>query len=107
MQFLFRTPEDYVEDREPVAPGPLGLSGGDSRRWTHEIRVPGRVYLRTNHLQAVFASRSVVAANRPVEDLFKWCAGEGVDRVTFDHPAGDDFAELSRQSLDYIRARIY
>ena len=107
MRFLFRAPEDYVEGVDPVAPGPLGLSGGDCRRWTHEVRVPGRVHLRTNYIQAVFASRSVVAAHRPVEDLFKWCSREGVDRVAFDHPAGADFAELRRQSLDYIRSKIY
>jgi hypothetical protein len=107
MRFLFHTPEDYVEEVQPFNPGPLGISCGDSRRWTHEVRIPGRVFVRTGHLQAVFASRSLVATSRPVENLFKWCSTEGVDNIAFDHPSGDDFEELRRQSLEYVRSRLY
>lgn len=107
MRSLFLSPEDYVEGIEPFASGPIGFSGGDSRRWTHEVRIPERVFIRTGHLQAVMAARSLVGASRPVEDLFKWCANEGADTIAFDHPSGDDFEELRRQCLEYIRKQIY
>jgi hypothetical protein len=109
MRFLFRSPKDYVEGIGPFSPGPLGLSSGDedSRRWTHEVRLPGRVFLRSGHLQAVFASRSVIGASRPVEELFKWCAREGVDNIPFDNPSGDDFGELKRRCLEYMKEHIY
>ena len=89
------------------SPQGLGFSGGDCRRWTHEVRIPERVFIRTGHLQAVLAARSLVGASRPVEDLFNWCANEGADTIAFDHPSGDDFEELRRQCLEYIRKQIY
>ena len=57
MDTLFSHPRDYVEGTEPCRPGPIGLSGGDCRRWTHEVRIPDRIFFRGGHLQAAFAPR--------------------------------------------------
>ena len=107
MEALFHKPEDYVEGKEPRLPGPIRLDPGDQRRWTHEVRIPDRVPVRGSHLQAVFASKARVAANPAVEDLFQWCATEGVDHISFDTPRGDDFEGLQRECLAYIRRKLY
>jgi hypothetical protein len=107
LRLLFHFPEDYLCGVDPHNPGPLGLTGGDARRWTHEVRIPDRVFLHTNHLQAVFAARHVVAASRHIQTLFKWCASEGVDTVTFDQVKDREFVELEAQSLEYLRKRLY
>ena len=107
MDALFHKPEDYVEGLQPRWPGPIGLNGGDERRWTHEVRIPDRVPVRGSHLQAAFAPKARVAANPAVEDLFQWCATEGVDRISFDTPRGDDFEALRRECRDYIRRKLY
>jgi hypothetical protein len=107
MEVLFDKPEDYIEGLEPRLPGPIGLTGGDHRRWTHEVRIPARVPVRDSHLQAVFAPRSRVAADREVEDLFQWCVGNGTDRVLFDTPHENDFEALRQECLEYIRGKLY
>jgi hypothetical protein len=107
MDALFHKPEDYVEGLDPRRPGPIGLDGGDHRRWTHEVRIPDRVPVRGSHLQAVFAPKARVAANRAVKEFFKWCATEGVDHISFDTPRGNDFAALRQQCLAYIRHKLY
>jgi len=65
MEVLFDKPKDYVEGLEPRRPGPIGLTGGDHRRWTHEVRIPDRVFVRGGHLQAVFAPTAQVARYPP------------------------------------------
>jgi len=107
MDTLFHRPEDYVEGSHPRWPGPIGLDGGDQRRWTHEVRIPDRVLVRSSHLQAAFAPRARVVANPAVEGLFQWCATEGVDHISFDTPRGDDFEALRRECLAYIRRKLY
>jgi hypothetical protein len=106
LRLTFRSPEDYLDSNDRLA-NPLGLSGGDSRMWTHEVRIPERVHLRAGHLQAAFASTSAIGASRPIETLFAWCERQGVDTIVFENPAGDDFDQLRRQSLEYIRRRVY
>src|ERR1035437_560328 len=73
MAVLFDKPGDYFEGTDPLWPGPIGLTGGDHRRWTHEVRIPDRVFVRGSHLQAVFSPRARVAADPEVEGLFQWC----------------------------------
>jgi hypothetical protein len=106
MSILFHKPEDYVDGPDPRRPGPIGLTRGDQRRWTHEVRIPDRVFVRGSHLQAVFASRARVAADPEIEGLFEWCAMEGVDRIIFDTPRGNDFEALRRECLAYIRRTL-
>ena len=103
---LFGKPMNYVDGVEPRWPGPIGLSGGDRRRWTHEVRIPEQVWLRTGHLQAVFAPTSRVAADPEIGQLFEWCKREGVDHFSFPISRGDDFEALQRVCLEYIRARL-
>jgi len=107
MDALFLKPEDYIEGSPPRRPGPIGLDDGDQRRWTHEVRIPDRVPVRGSHLQAVFAPKARVAANPAVEDLFQWCAIEGVDHISFVAPGPDDFEGLRRECLAYIRRKLY
>jgi hypothetical protein len=107
MEVLFHKPVDYVEGQEPRLPGPIGLTGGDRRRWTHEVRISDQVLVRGSHLQAVFAPRARVAADPEVEELFRWCAREGVDHISFDTPRRNDFEALRRECLAYTRRKLY
>jgi hypothetical protein len=107
MDALFGKPEDYVEGTEPRWPGPIGLTGGDQRRWTHEVRIPDQVFVRGSHLQAVFAPRARVAADSHIEKLFQWCVGEGVDWVVFETPSRNDFEALRNECRAYIRRTLY
>jgi hypothetical protein len=107
MSVLFDKPEDYIEGSGPRLPGPVGLSGGDHRRWTHEVRIPDRVFVRSGHLRAVFAPRARVAADAEMEALFQWCAAESVDHIAFDAPRENDFEALRQACLDYIRRKLY
>ncbi|MCX6635816.1 MAG: hypothetical protein NT090_12165 [Acidobacteria bacterium] len=103
---LFDSPMDYLQGSNPRWPGPIGLTGGDRRRWTHEVRIPREVFIRTGHLQAVFAPKSRVAADPEIGRLFEWCKSEGVDRIPFNASRGDDFDTLRRVSVDYIRGKL-
>lgn len=105
MEVLFGDPGDYLASQETRLPGPIGLSGGDRRRWTHEVRLPKQVCLRSGHLQAVFVPRARVA-DPGIEGLLEWCVREEVDLVSFDLPRGDAFDALQRESLAYIRRKL-
>ncbi len=106
LSLLFGSPFDYVEGSEPRWPGPIGLTGGDSRRWTHEVRVPEQVWVRGAHLQAAFAPRGRIAADPAINRLFEWCEREAVDRVSFNVARRDDFEALRRACVDYIRGKL-
>src|ERR1017187_1939833 len=106
MAVLFDKPWDYFEGTDPLWPGPLGLTGGDHRRWTHEVRIPDRVFVRGSHLQAVFATTAQVARDLAVRSLFQWCEGEGVDSISFAAPRRNVFEALRRECLGYIRQKL-
>jgi hypothetical protein len=105
LSLLFTTPLDYLHGNDPVWPGPIGLTGGDRRRWTHEVRLPDQIYLRTGYLQAVFAPVSRVADPR-IYGMLRWCEHSGVDYVPFNASRGDDFETLKRECVDYITSTI-
>jgi len=107
MRALFHRPEDYIEGMEPHLPGPIGLTGGDQRRWTHEVRLPDQVVVRGHHLQAAFAPRARVIGNPAIKGFFKWCEAEGIDHISFDTPGRSDFEALQRECLAYIRQQLY
>jgi hypothetical protein len=107
MSILFAKPGDYCEGTDPRWPGPIGLSGGDHRRWTHEVRTPSGVFVRNGHLQAVFATTALVAQSLSVRRLFQWCDSEGVDSIAFAAPRRNAFEALRRECLGYIRQRLY
>ncbi|MGI8991162.1 MAG: hypothetical protein ACR2I2_16485 [Bryobacteraceae bacterium] len=106
MEILFHEPRNYVDGSDPRRPGPIGLTGGDQRRWTHEVRIPDRVFLRGSHLQAAFAPKARIAADPDIESLFQWCATESVDNISFDSPRGNDFGALRRECLAYFRRKV-
>lgn len=106
MTLLSAHPLDYVLGVDPVWPGPIGLTGGDRRRWTHEVRVPDQVSIPTGHLQAVFAPARLVAGDKAVERLFGWCHVEGVDCIPLYTCRGDDFDTLKRRCVEYIREKL-
>lgn len=105
LAFLFADPLDYLRGQPPRWPGPIGLSGGDQRAWTHEVRLPAQTFVRTGYLQAVFAPLSR-AATTPVRLLRRWCRQQGVDFITFPTPRANDFARLRRECVDYIRRQL-
>jgi hypothetical protein len=107
MDVLFGKPGDYVEGLDPLWPGPIGLLDGDQRRWTHEVQIPDQVFVRSSHLQAVFAPTAQVARYPGVRSLFQWCDAEGVDSIPFAAPRRNDFEALRRECLAYIRQRLY
>jgi len=106
MILLFERPLDYLEGRDPRWPGPIGLTGGDRRRWTHEVRIPDKVYVRIAHLQAAFARTALVTSQPEVENLFRWCDLQGIEFVAFDTPRGDDFDTLQRECVAYIHREL-
>ena len=99
---LFDKAEDYVEGSHPHRPGPIGLAGGDHRRWTHEVRIPDRVLVRSRHLQAAFAPTRA-ARDPEIMRFLRWCAERGVDHFAFDAPRGGEFETLQKRCLAYIR----
>jgi hypothetical protein len=105
---LFQSPDDYI-DGDRKLPGPLGFSAGvdeDRRIWTHEVRIPDKVFARSSHLEAVFAPRARIAADPGIENLFQWCSMEKVSFVSFDVPRGDDFEALQRECVSYINRSL-
>lgn len=107
MAALFEEPRDYVEGKAPHLPGPLGLTGGDDRRWTHEVRIADRVHVfGSTHLKAVFVPRGRTL-EPDIEALLTWCEQEGVDQILYDSSREDDFERLQKQCLRYIQRALY
>lgn len=104
---LFPSPKDYREGTDPLHPSPLGLTGGDARAWTHEVRLPGRVMLWGNlHLQALFLKATV--ANDPnVEAMLTWCQRDGIDVIYLPAERDGDFTVLQRRCRQYLREKLY
>jgi hypothetical protein len=107
MEALFDSPLDYLGVAEPRRPGPIGLSGGDCRRWTHEVRLPGQVALAGRRLQAVFASRALVETDPDVRRFIESCRRSGVDWVSFGAARAGDFEGLRRACVSYIRRKLH
>lgn len=109
MQVLFDNPVDYIVGKEPCRIGPIGLTGGDQRRWTHEVRIPARVDVRgSQHTPASCLRASGAGGERPWGRIAfpMVCEVEGVDRETFDTPGGNDFTALRQSCLDYVHRKL-
>ena len=106
MEVLFERPEDYVEGVDPTRPCCIGLTGGDQRRWTHEVRIPGQVELMGGHLEAVFIS-DAVAKQSTIKSFLEKCEVERVHYFTFPSAGRDEYDRMHQLCLDYIEHTIY
>lgn len=102
---LFAAPDHYLTGAPHPDAGPIGLTGGDERRWTHEVRIPDRVGVRTRHLQAVI---TIVNRSRTpsIKAFLTWCKREGVDYVPCRASHDGDWEALRQAGLDYIRGKL-
>lgn len=108
MENLFHRPEDYIEGLTPCHTGCLGLSGGDERQWTHEVRIPESVQIRGRHLRAVFGFLNIAGGDPIVETFLQWCIRERVDRKFLpDVDPRTRFKALQRACIDYIMTELY
>lgn len=105
LTFLFSNPRDYIKGHDPHLPGPIGLIGGDRRRWTHEVRIPYELHIRTGYLEAVFVSISR-SADPSIHKLLRWCEQSGVEVVHFHSSRANDFETLKRECVDYIIRKL-
>ncbi|MFT5031992.1 MAG: hypothetical protein ACI9VS_004465 [Candidatus Binatia bacterium] len=109
LERLFRVPGDYVDGREPDQADPIGLSGGDARRWTHEVGIPVRVELKDHSaLRAVFVGRER-ALETEIWNFLKWCQFQGIDVRWYDCPRtarGGEFRALQRVCIDYLNEKL-
>ena len=102
---LFVALSDYQEGNRPLHPGPIGLTGGDRRQWTHEVRIPDEVVVRSQHLQAIFAPRRLGLVPE-IKNLLNWCSSEGYDVEIFDADRENDFAKLRDACIEYLRTEL-
>lgn len=105
LEQLFAHPLDYLNGNDPRHPGPIGLTGGDRRRWTHEVRLPDQVYVKTGWLQALFIPVSRVA-DAPIQKMLRWCEHQGIDIESFHGSRENDFETLLRACVDYIHRKL-
>ncbi|MBL8217304.1 MAG: hypothetical protein JNK87_41675 [Bryobacterales bacterium] len=107
IQFLFGSAADYVHGRAPALAGLIGLTGTDPRCWTHDVRIPESVPVRSvPYLEAVFVPRAR-AVNPEIASLLEWCIREAKEVRTFDAPTGDDFRTLQQECIRYIEEKLY
>ena len=106
MNALFEKPLDYIDGIKPKMASPIGLVDKDPRTWTREVRIPDSVAIRSLHLQAVFAPKARVASDPQIEDFFRWCLSQNVDRIEFESAEDSNFEALRRECLGYIRRKL-
>ena len=106
MEVLFERPEDYVDGVDPTRPCCIGLTGGDQRRWTHEVRIPDQVELMGGHLEAVFIS-DAAAKESTIKSFLEKCEVESVQYFTFPSAGRDEYDRMHQLCLDYIEHKIY
>jgi hypothetical protein len=103
---LFAQPWDYIDGIDPQMPGPIGLTGGDARRWTHEVRIPVSVPVDQRHLQALFVPKGIVNRDPEIERLDEWCREQSIDTVYFNSPGLGEFDAMRNLSIEYLRGRL-
>jgi len=103
--FLFSEPDDYLAGNDPAKEGPVRITGGDSRRWTHEVRIGNDVSMNDGHLEAVFIVRDR-AADQHIEDFLTWARKSKVPIIAFNAPRSGVFDEMKQQCINYIEDLI-
>lgn len=105
IESLFKEPADYLDRVPPCHGGPIGLTGGDCRRWTHEVRIPDEVLIKTGSLQAVFVPERAALIPK-FEPLLNWCESEGFDVEIYESDGSNVFDNLQRLCIDYVRREL-
>ena len=104
---LFAQPEHYIDGTPPEHANCLGLSGGDERMWTHEVRIPDSISLVDRHLRAVFLSSGLHGSNTEIEEFVLRCESKGIDCIKFDSPRRGDFKVLKSKCVEYLQEKLY
>jgi hypothetical protein len=104
LESLFSDPWDYVHGADPLHPGPIGLVGGDRRRWTHEVRIHDQLGFDC-FLEAVFVAAGR-ANDRRVEGFLEHCDNLDVYWERIDAPHGNEFSALKKHCVDYLRKKL-
>ena len=99
-----RSPDEFLANPADFScfcgvprPHPFGLSGGDNRAATFEVRIPGRVPLKPPHLRAVFVPDGIV----PPELSALFASGVDVVRYT-PIDDGNYFLALRNACIEFI-----
>jgi len=97
--YITVAPDEETSIIDPV----VGLTGGDRRRWTHEVRVNDRLPVELR-LLAVFVSRGAALAHSSGA-LREWRA-RGVEIVWYQEEEGGDFAAMWRECIDFLDVHL-
>ena len=101
---LFNDPWDYLDGKDPRSSSHFGLTKGDARRYTHEVRIPDAVGI-LDHVMAVFVTSSRVADPSIMAYLVE-CEKRNIDYVPVPAGHSGNFQKLSRSSTNYIRVLL-
>jgi len=101
---LFDDPWDYAIGVDPAHPSPIGLIAGDRRHWTHEVRIRGKLSLRT-HLDAVSSVTARTNDSR-IRGFLRHCRSVGVHVEAFGAPRDHEFEALKRRCIAYLRRSL-
>ena len=104
--YLFKDPKDYIFGKDPLHSGPVVLSGGDRRRWTHEVRIasPIPVY-DALQVEAVFLMKDRLTVPE-IENFLTYCKTHGILRIRFDAPFDQAFDKMKQLCINYIEDKI-
>jgi len=102
LRLLFSSPWDYIEGNGPDVVGPIPLDGGDSRRWTFEVRFKKEVPL-AGVLMAVILP--VVLAATMTREIAIWKrSGVHVRYYMAPDPAiASEWRSLHEASISYLK----
>jgi hypothetical protein len=107
IDLCFGHPTDYLSavDATHLPRSPFGITDGDLRRYTHEVRIPQSVPLRSQHLEAAFVA-GLLGESLAVEDFAEWCLQNGIHYQRFLHPGEGDFNALRREAMGYVMQNL-
>ena len=101
---LFDSPWNYVDGTVPDRFGPIAFYGGDSRRWTFEVRFLNELLLESG-LVAVFLPVGIASTELLQEQLIKWDK-IGVDIIIYVAQTDGQGRDLLEESVKYIKSYL-
>ncbi len=94
-------PDDFACACGTLRGHPFGLTGGDRRAATFEVRIPQRVPLQSPHLRAVFVRKGFAVAG--LHQLF----AQGISIVCYEADEGSDFFHALRTTcISFIQEHL-